>query len=83
MRAAPYILAGVLGAMAAAGPASSGMLGFDQLQDRGPDGRADNFYGTFYGTGAEAGWAAGQIEDGGRMVVLVPIERACAMLSDP
>ena len=79
MRAVPYILAGVLGAMAAAGPASSDVLGFDQLEDRAPDDRADNFYGT----GAVAGWAAGQIKDGGRMVVLVPIERACAMLSDP
>ena len=37
----------------------------------------------FYGTGAEAGRAAGQIKDGGRMVVLVPIDRAYAMLSDP
>ena len=79
MRPAPYILAGVLGAMAAAGQASSDVLGFDQIEDRAPDGRADNFYGT----GAEAGWAAGQIRDGGRMVVPVPIERACAMLSDP
>jgi hypothetical protein len=79
MRAAPYILAGVLGAMAAAGPASSDVLRFDQIEDRAPDGRADNFYGM----GAKAGWAAGQIRDGGRMVVLVPIDRACAMLSDP
>lgn len=79
MRPAPYILAGVRGAMAAAGPASSDVLGFDQIEDRAPDGRADNFYGT----GAEAGWAAGQIRDGGRMVVLVPIKRACAMLSNP
>jgi membrane-bound lytic murein transglycosylase A len=79
MRAVPYILAGVLGAMAAADPASSDVLGFDQIEDRAPDGRADNFYGT----GAEAGWAAGQIKDGGRIVVLVPIKRACAMLSDP
>ena len=37
----------------------------------------------FYGTGADAGRAAGQIKDGGRMVVLVPIDRAYAMLSDP
>jgi membrane-bound lytic murein transglycosylase A len=37
----------------------------------------------FYGTGFEAGEAAGQIKDGGRMVVLVPIDRAYAMLSDP
>jgi membrane-bound lytic murein transglycosylase A len=65
--------------MAAADPASSDVLGFDQIEDRAPDGRADNFYGT----GAEAGWAAGQIKDGGRIVVLVPIKRACAMLSDP
>lgn len=79
MRAAPYILAGVLGAMTAAGPASSGVLGFDGLQDRAQHDRAD----IFYGTGAEAGRAAGQIKDGGGMVVLVPIERAFAMLSDP
>ena len=79
MRAAPYILAGVLGAMTAAGPASSEVLDFDELEDRAPDDRAD----IFYGTGAEAGRAAGQIKDGGRMVVLVPIERAFAMLSDP
>jgi membrane-bound lytic murein transglycosylase A len=37
----------------------------------------------FYGTGADAGRAAGQIKDEGRMVVLVPIDRAYAMLSDP
>ena len=35
----------------------------------------------FYGTGHEAGLQAGQIKDGGRMVVLMPIERAYAMLS--
>jgi membrane-bound lytic murein transglycosylase A len=34
----------------------------------------------FYGTGAGAGDAAGTIKDAGRMVVLVPIERAFAML---
>jgi membrane-bound lytic murein transglycosylase A len=37
----------------------------------------------FYGTGPEAGRAAGQIKDGGRMIVLVPIDLAYAMLSDP
>ena len=79
MRAVPYILAGVLGAMTAAGPASSDVLDFDELEDRAPDDRAD----IFFRTGTEAGRAAGQIKDGGRMVVLVPIERACAMLSDP
>lgn len=34
----------------------------------------------FYGTGAGAGDAAGTIKDGGRMVLLVPIDRAYAML---
>jgi membrane-bound lytic murein transglycosylase A len=36
----------------------------------------------FYGTGASAGNAAGTVKDGGRMVLLLPIERAFAML-DP
>jgi membrane-bound lytic murein transglycosylase A len=35
----------------------------------------------FFGTGAEAGRAAGKVKDGGRIVVLLPIERAYAMLS--
>ena len=34
----------------------------------------------FYGTGASAGEAAGTIKDGGRMVLLLPIDRAFAML---
>jgi membrane-bound lytic murein transglycosylase A len=34
----------------------------------------------FYGTGAGAGDAAGTIKDAGRMVLLVPIDRAFAML---
>ena len=33
----------------------------------------------FYGTGREAGKAAGAVKDGGRMVVLLPIDRAYAM----
>ncbi len=33
----------------------------------------------FYGTGAEAGIEAGRIRDGGRMVVLLPIEDALAL----
>lgn len=41
---------------------------------RGPQ-RAD----IFYGTGLEAGEAAGRIKDGGRMVLLLPIDRAYAM----
>lgn len=44
---------------------------------KGPQ-RAD----LFFGTGPEAGRLAGQIKDGGRMVVLVPIERAYAMLPE-
>jgi membrane-bound lytic murein transglycosylase A len=35
----------------------------------------------FYGTGADAGDAAGAINDGGRMIVLLPIDRAFAMLA--
>lgn len=34
----------------------------------------------FYGTGFEAGDTAGRIKDGGRMVLLLPIDRAFAML---
>ncbi|PLL14698.1 murein transglycosylase [Tabrizicola sp. TH137] len=44
---------------------------------KGPQ-RAD----IFYGTGPAAGEAAGTIKDGGRMVVLLPIDRAYAMLPD-
>jgi membrane-bound lytic murein transglycosylase A len=36
----------------------------------------------FFGTGAGAGDAAGTIKDGGRMVLLLPIDRAFAMLDD-
>jgi membrane-bound lytic murein transglycosylase A len=34
----------------------------------------------FYGTGDAAGRAAGRIKDGGRMVVLLPIQNAYAKL---
>ena len=34
----------------------------------------------FYGTGHDAGEAAGAVKDGGRMVVLLPIDRAYAMV---
>ena len=44
---------------------------------KGPQ-RAD----IFYGTGAGAGKAAGAVKDSGRMVVLLPIDRAYAMLPD-
>ncbi|KAA9006818.1 murein transglycosylase A [Histidinibacterium aquaticum] len=36
----------------------------------------------FYGTGAEAGRVAGAIRDPGRMIVLLPIQRAYAMLPE-
>ncbi len=36
----------------------------------------------FYGTGSSAGNAAGTVKDPGRMVLLVPIDRAFAMLED-
>ena len=36
----------------------------------------------FFGTGADAGDRAGRIKDGGRMVLLLPIDRAFAMLED-
>ena len=44
---------------------------------KGPQ-RAD----IFYGTGAAAGEAAGTVKDSGRMIVLLPIDRAYAMLPD-
>ncbi|WP_128514584.1 murein transglycosylase A [Tabrizicola thermarum] len=36
----------------------------------------------FYGTGKDAGDAAGSVKDPGRMVLLLPIDRAFAMLDD-
>lgn len=36
----------------------------------------------FFGTGREAGRSAGQVKDGGRMVVLLPIDLAFAMLPE-
>jgi membrane-bound lytic murein transglycosylase A len=36
----------------------------------------------FFGTGDTAGEAAGTIKDGGRMIVLLPIDRAFATLLD-
>lgn len=36
----------------------------------------------FYGTGPEAGSAAGIVKDGGRMILLLPIDRAFAMFAD-
>jgi membrane-bound lytic murein transglycosylase A len=36
----------------------------------------------FYGSGAEAGKIAGRVRDDGRMVVLLPIQKAYALASD-
>ena len=36
----------------------------------------------FYGTGDGAGDAAGTVKDGGRMILLLPIDRAYAMLPE-
>lgn len=36
----------------------------------------------FYGSGYDAGEAAGTVKDGGRMIVLLPIDRAYAMMPD-
>ena len=36
----------------------------------------------FFGTGADAGHAAGNIKDGGRLLQLLPIDRAYAMMPD-
>ena len=36
----------------------------------------------FFGTGDAAGQAAGTLRDGGRMVVLLPIQRAYALVPD-
>ena len=36
----------------------------------------------FFGTGDAAGNAAGTVKDGGRMIVLLPIDRAYAMLPE-
>lgn len=44
---------------------------------KGPQ-RAD----IFYGTGAGAGDAAGTVKDGGRMIVLLPIDRAYALMPE-
>ena len=44
---------------------------------KGPQ-RAD----IFYGTGKDAGLAAGAVKDAGRMVVLLPVDRAMALVGD-
>lgn len=49
-------------------------------QDRGGAIKGAQRADIFYGTGPQAGEDAGSIKDSGRMIVLLPIERAFAML---
>lgn len=49
-------------------------------QDTGGAIRGTQRADIFYGTGFDAGEAAGRIKDGGRMIVLLPIDRAYTML---
>ena len=51
-------------------------------QDTGSAIRGSQRADIFFGTGDEAGRAAGRIKDGGRMVVLMPIQAAYALLPD-
>ncbi len=51
-------------------------------QDTGSAIRGSQRADIFFGTGDEAGRAAGRIKDGGRMVVLMPIQSAYALLPD-
>lgn len=51
-------------------------------QDTGSRVKGAQRADIFWGTGERAGRLAGQIRDGGRMVVLLPIQRAYAMLPE-
>ncbi|MES2916659.1 MAG: MltA domain-containing protein [Pseudomonadota bacterium] len=51
-------------------------------QDTGGAIRGMQRADIFFGTGTRAGDAAGTVRDGGRMVLLLPIDRAFAMLED-
>ena len=51
-------------------------------QDTGGAIKGQQRADIFYGTGRAAGDAAGTVKDGGRMVVLLPIDRAYAMIPD-
>lgn len=51
-------------------------------QDTGSAIRGSQRADIFFGTGDDAGRAAGRIKDDGRMVVLLPIEQAFALLPD-
>lgn len=51
-------------------------------QDTGSAIRGSQRADIFFGTGDQAGLAAGRIKDGGRLVVLLPIQSAYALLPD-
>lgn len=51
-------------------------------QDTGGAIKGDQRADIFFGTGHDAGQAAGVIKDGGRLVMLLPIDRAYAMLTE-
>lgn len=51
-------------------------------QDTGSAIRGAQRADIFFGTGAEAGRQAGRVKDGGRMVVLLPIQRALSLIPD-
>ncbi|MEL7211258.1 MAG: MltA domain-containing protein [Pseudomonadota bacterium] len=63
--------------------------GFDPMrrlmvaQDTGSAIKGAQRADVFYGTGDEAGRRAGRVRDPGRMVVLLPIQRAYAALTEP
>ncbi|MBT8410626.1 MAG: murein transglycosylase A [Octadecabacter sp.] len=51
-------------------------------QDTGSAIKGSQRADVFFGTGPEAGRQAGRIKDGGRLVVLMPIQQALALLPD-
>jgi membrane-bound lytic murein transglycosylase A len=51
-------------------------------QDTGSAIRGSQRADIFFGTGDDAGRAAGRIKDGGRLVVLMPLQAAYALLPD-
>jgi membrane-bound lytic murein transglycosylase A len=51
-------------------------------QDTGSAIRGAQRADVFFGTGQRAGRAAGRVRDGGRLVVLLPIQRAYALLTE-
>ncbi|WP_441351147.1 murein transglycosylase A [Sulfitobacter sp. SK012] len=52
-------------------------------QDTGSAIKGSQRADVFFGTGDKAGRAAGELRDAGRMIVLMPIQRAYALLPEP